>query len=216
VNVLAIDGALGAFSAAIAHDGEIRSARSESGQVALERGLHLIGELLSGEQLRVEEIDRFAVGIGPGSFTSLRIAITYAKSIAAAIGRPLVALSSFDLLEFGSSHDSALAVVVGRPGVISARYRDGAQIRRASGRPDEVLAELFPVRMEGPLPVVGAPKDVLDALAERGTIVQVFLPAVEPAAAAAALAAFTHAPSASVHAVRADYGELPAARPPKG
>ncbi len=214
MNVLAIDGALGAFSAAIARDGEILDARCENGQIALERGLRLVGELLERAQLKLRDIDRFAVGVGPGGFTGLRIAVTYAKSLAAAVERPLVPLSSFDLLEFGGTFDRVLAVVVGRPGVVSVRYRAGAETRRASGRTGEVLAGLFPSPVAGTLPVIGAPKDVLGALAERAIIVQVFHPAVVPAAAAAALAAFSHAPPASVHGVRADYGELPAARPP--
>jgi hypothetical protein len=63
--------------------------------------------------------------------------------------------------------------------------------------------------------VVGAPKDVLDALAERAIIVRAFEPAVTPAAAAAALAAGFRTPPKSLHEVRADYGELPAATPPR-
>ena len=71
-----------------------------------------------------------------------------------------------------------LAVVVGRPGVISARYRTGAQTRRASGRIADVLAEVLPASLQGSsLDVVGAPKDVLDALAERDIIVRPAEPA---------------------------------------
>ncbi len=62
---------------------------------------------------------------------------------------------------------------------------------------------------------MGAPEDVLHALAERGIIVRPIDPTVLPAAAAAALAASQHTPPKSMHEVRADYGELPAARMPK-
>jgi len=63
--------------------------------------------------------------------------------------------------------------------------------------------------------VVAAPKDVLDALAERRIEVHPVNPAVTPAAAAAALAAVTRVPANSVHEVTADYGELPAVTTPK-
>ncbi|MFY9710143.1 MAG: tRNA (adenosine(37)-N6)-threonylcarbamoyltransferase complex dimerization subunit type 1 TsaB [Candidatus Cybelea sp.] len=215
MNVLALDGALGLFSAAAARDGRIAGCAQQSGNIALERGLYLVRQALDEAGLESASIDRLAVGTGPGSFTGLRIAIAYAKSLAAAWRLPLVPISSFDLVEFGRPFDRVLAVVVGRPGVISARYRFGGETRRASGRTVDVLEELLAGRQDGPLEVVGAPKDVLHALAERGLDVRPLDPPVTPAAAAAALAAGSRTPPASLHEVRADYGELPAAKIPK-
>ncbi|MGB6523130.1 MAG: tRNA (adenosine(37)-N6)-threonylcarbamoyltransferase complex dimerization subunit type 1 TsaB [Candidatus Cybelea sp.] len=215
MNVLALDGALGLFSAAAACDERIAGCAQQSGNIALERGLYLVRQALDEAGWESASIDRLAVGTGPGSFTGLRIAIAYAKSLAAAWRLPLVPISSFDLVEFGGSFDHVLTVVVGRPGVISARYRLGEQTRRASGRTADVLEELLAGRREGPLDVVGAPKDVLHALAERGLDVRPLDPPVTPAAAAAALAAGSRTPPASLHEVRADYGELPAAKIPK-
>ncbi len=207
MNVLALDGALGAFSAAIARDGRIAAARSERGNVALERGLGVIEAVFGQARVTRNEIDRVAVGIGPGRFTGLRIAVAYAKALAAVWQRPLVPIPSFDILEYGGAFPRVLSVVEGRPGVISARYRVGDQLQRASGRIADVLDALRP---EGELAVVGAPEDVLHALAERAIIVRSVDPLVTPAAAAAALAAATRPPAKSVHEVRADYGELPA------
>lgn len=230
MKVLALDAALGGFSTAIAQGGRIAASRCESGHVALERGLALVDDVLSAAQLKADQIERLAVGIGPGSFTGLRIAIAYAKSLAAVWRRPLVPVDSFDLLEYGSNLAEVLAVVVGRPGVISARYRSPLTTRRASGKIDQVLDRVLTVvspldvvhpersrgtRGDAALNVVGAPKDVLDALAERDIIVRAFEPAVTPAAAAAALAAGFRTPPKSPHEVRADYGELPAAKPPR-
>ncbi len=215
MNVLAVDGAFGAFSAAVAAGEAVVASRSEPGNVALERGLTIVAEVMHHAALPPERIDRLAVGVGPGGFTGLRIAIAYAKSLAAVWRCPLVPIDSFDLLEHGRRFDAVLAVVVGRPGVISARYREGAQSRRASGRIADVLAEVLPASLRGGLDVVGAPKDVLHALAERDIIVRPVEPAVTPAAAAAALAAASRTPAASPHEVRADYGELPAAKAPR-
>jgi tRNA threonylcarbamoyladenosine biosynthesis protein TsaB len=212
--VLALDGALGAFSTAIVRDGRIVASRCEAGPVALERGLALVQGAIDDARLAPPQIDRLAVGIGPGSFTGLRIAIAYAKSLAAVWERPLVPVGSFDLLEFGGGFERVLSVVVGRPGVISARVRNASRTLRASGRIAEVLAELLPAS-DGVLDVVGAPKDVLHALAERGIVVHPVDPVVMPAAAAIALAASSRTPPKSLHEVRADYGELPAAKPPK-
>jgi tRNA threonylcarbamoyl adenosine modification protein YeaZ len=212
VNVLGLDGALGGFSAAISSGDEVAQARSETGNVALEQGLAIVQSLLDASLLMPRDLDRLAVGIGPGGFTGLRIAITYAKTLAQAWERPLVPVSSFDLLEFGRQFERVLTVVVGRPGVISARYRCGEEIRRASGETGDVLGAVLPAGWEGALDVLGAPKDVLRALAERALIVRTFEPLVTPAAAAAALAAALRTPPGSLHEVRADYGELPAVK----
>jgi tRNA A37 threonylcarbamoyladenosine modification protein TsaB len=212
VNVLALDGALGAFSAAVAAGGEVAQSRSETGNVALERGLAIVQSLLEESRLGPRDLDRLAVGIGPGGFTGLRIAITYAKALAQAWERPLVPISSFDLLEFGRHFERVLTVVVGRPGIISARLRCGQETRRASGGVGEVLGALLPARWDGSLSVVGAPKDVLRAFAERALIVHTFEPLVTPAASAAALAGALRTPPRSLHEVRADYGELPAVK----
>lgn len=220
--VLGIDGALGGFSAAVSVGGSIRAARCESGNVALEAGLSTVAAVLAGAGVTARQIERIAVGCGPGGFTGLRIAISYAKSLAQAWRTPLVAIDSFDLLEYGGALERVLTIVVGRPGVISARLRNGAAIARASGRIADVLDEIEAPLLEAqgaagaaPLPVLGAPEDVLCALAERAIVVSPVTPSVTFAACAAALAAVELTPAATVHAVRADYGELPAARVPR-
>jgi tRNA threonylcarbamoyladenosine biosynthesis protein TsaB len=216
VKILAIDGALGEFSTAIFAGERVVATATEPGGSALERGLGAMQSVLRDAAIQGTDLDRIAVGIGPGGFTGLRIAIAYAKSLATAWRKPLVAVSSFDLLEYGTSLERALTVVVGRPGVISARFRDGSAVLRASGRIADVLGELFAGGApSGIVNVVAAPKDVLDALAERRIEVHPVNPAVTPAAAAAALAAVTRVPANSVHEVTADYGELPAVTTPK-
>jgi tRNA threonylcarbamoyladenosine biosynthesis protein TsaB len=51
----------------------------------------------------VDDIDRVVCGAGPGSFTSLRIAGSIAKGIAAGVGVPLYAVPSMALLVGGAS-----------------------------------------------------------------------------------------------------------------
>jgi len=212
--VLGIEGALGAFSAAVARDGKIVASASREGNVALEAGLGLIDEVLHAACLSASDIDRIAVGNGPGGFTGLRITIAFAKSLAQAWHLPLAAVSSFDLQEYGMHLERVLGVVSGRTGVISARWLDGQRVVRASGPTSEVLAHVLPARDAGPLVVVGAPEGVLAALAEGGYIVEARSPVLTPAAAAVALAGGTARLAASAHEVRADYGEAPAAKIP--
>lgn len=213
--VLGIDGALGAFSAAVVRDGEHRASVRVDGNVALEAGLDAVARALRDEGVPAGGVDRIAVGIGPGGFTGLRIAISYAKSLAFAWRVPLVGISSFDILEYRLHVPRALAVVSGRKGIISARYRDGDAAVRASGLIADVLDAVLPPQWDESLPVVGAPQDARDALGERAGNVSYHEPLVTPAAFAAALIGGERSPETSPHAVRADYGEAPAAKVPK-
>lgn len=212
--VFAIDAALGGFSAALTADGRALAVEELPGSVALEQGLEAVSQVLDRAGLRPAEIERLAVGIGPGSFTGVRIAISYAKSLALGWKRPLTGVNSFDAIEAGLTLEGpVLTVVRGRPGVVSVRYRFEGGERRASGYVKDVLEELG--AGNGPLAVIGEAEDVLHGLAERGFSVQKLDRAVRPAALAVAIAAASRQAAHSSHEIRADYGELPAAKVPK-
>ncbi|MDP9025290.1 MAG: tRNA (adenosine(37)-N6)-threonylcarbamoyltransferase complex dimerization subunit type 1 TsaB [Candidatus Eremiobacteraeota bacterium] len=214
MNVLAIEGALGGFSASVAIDERIVSASAIAGNVALESGLDIIAGVLKQARLSGPKLDRIAVGNGPGGFTGLRITIAFAKSLAQAWKIPLAPVSSFDILNYGQDLGAAcLTIVTGRPGIVTAQYSDTAETLRASGAVAEVLARVL-IRAPRHIITVNAPEDVLCACAEGGFTVDARYPSVSPPSSAAALRAF-HLPAAlSAHEVRADYGERPAARVP--
>lgn len=212
--VLAMDAALSGFSAAVAADGTGLATEELQGNVALEHGLIAVRTVLGRAGVEPSQIDRLAVGVGPGSFTGARIAISYAKSLALGWKRPLAGVNSFDAMETGvPAVEPLLTIVRGRTGVISARYRGGGAVLRASGYIKDVLNEIAPA--PGPLTVLGDAEDVLSALAERGCSVQYLERAVRPTALAVASVAAARDIARSAHEIRADYGELPAAKVPK-
>jgi tRNA threonylcarbamoyl adenosine modification protein YeaZ len=214
MNVLAIDGALGQFSAAVASGGTIASSVALEGNVALEAGLAGVRDVMASAGVRANDVQRIAVGIGPGGFTGLRITVTYAKALAQAWKLPLAGISSFDILEYGRTSSRVLSIVVGRAGIISARYREGGDERRASGPVTDVLRVVLPSADARPLDVVGAPEDVLACLAEGGFIVNALPSDPMPPACALALAGARARVATNIHEVRADYGEAPAAKVP--
>jgi tRNA threonylcarbamoyladenosine biosynthesis protein TsaB len=220
VKVLALDGALHAFSVAVQDDARTLAALELPATSALETGLSLVAQAIDRAGVEPAGLDRLAVGIGPGSFTGARIAISYAKSLAAGWDKALVPVDSFDALEESvvPAPGPLLAVVRGRTGVVSARYRSGGLVRRVSGYVRDALDQLGdamePLRHE-PLSIAGDAEDVLAALAERGFKVNIISRSGAPAAQAIARIALGREPARSFHEVRADYGELPAAKVPK-
>lgn len=57
-----------------------------------------VGKLLAKAKLRAEQVDLWAVGLGPGSFLGIRSSIAAAKGFALATGKPVVGVPSFDAL----------------------------------------------------------------------------------------------------------------------
>lgn len=212
MTVLGIDGGLGQFSAALLEDGRAAAVKEISGKSALEGGMRAIAEVADGRR-----VDRIGAGIGPGSFTGVRIAISYAKALALGWNVPLCGISSFDALEcgIGTGGRPLLTVVRGREGVISVRLRAADSEHRASGYIRDVFESLRPV-LPSALALTGnGAEDVLAALGERGTEVTMLPRAIDPAALAIAMLAAKREPARSLHEVRADYGELPAVSVPK-
>jgi tRNA threonylcarbamoyladenosine biosynthesis protein TsaB len=208
MRILALDAALGGFSAAL-DDGTILRAAASGTQDALEHGLDRIEALLDQAHLRLRDLDRIAVGLGPGSFTGVRIAVAYAKSLAYGSGVPLVGVSSYDTLEPDDAPLPLLTVVQGRRGVICARRRDATGERTRCGPTGEVLDDLLG-HGTGELALCGNTKDVLSEVAERGWTVRALPPRAEIPAVAIAQLARTRVPSPSPHALAPDYGEAPA------
>lgn len=208
MKILALDAALGGFSAAL-DDGTTVRVEATGAQDALEAGLARIERLLEAAGLRLRELDRIAVGLGPGSFTGVRIAVAYAKSLAYGSGVPLVGISSYDALEPDDPPLPVLTAVHGRKGVICARLRSGDGARTACGPVEHVLDVLLGCET-GEIALAGNTQDVLSEIAARGWTARALPPRADVAARAIAQLARTRLPSASPHALAPDYGEAPA------
>jgi tRNA threonylcarbamoyladenosine biosynthesis protein TsaB len=82
-----------------------------------------------------ETIDSIAIGIGPGSFTGLRIGIATARALAQALAKPVTGVGTLDALAAGIAERAAEE---GRPvlAVLDARRRQAfAALRDAAGAP---------------------------------------------------------------------------------
>lgn len=76
-------------------DGVVVAAHAhEEPNAHAERLLGLIERVLADAGTTRNGLDRIAVGVGPGSFTGLRVGIALAQGIALGLGRPLVGVGS--------------------------------------------------------------------------------------------------------------------------
>ena len=66
----------------------------------------LIDEILKENQLTLKDIDRFAVAIGPGSYTGLRIGITTVKMFASVLNKEVVGISTLQALAKSVKEDA--------------------------------------------------------------------------------------------------------------
>lgn len=83
---------------------------------------------------QAEEIDYFACGLGPGSFTGMRVGLATIKGLSWSLKKPVVGISTLDLLAFGAEEDGRLIVPAldARRSLIycSAYIKKGSALRR--------------------------------------------------------------------------------------
>jgi len=63
-----------------------------------------IQRIIAERQLSLQQLDAIAVAIGPGSFNGLRVALSTAKGLAFALGKPLVGISTLELIAARQAH----------------------------------------------------------------------------------------------------------------
>src|SRR5690606_5139632 len=61
----------------------------------------LIDELLKRNQLQLADVDGFVVGVGPGSYTGLRVSVMTAKMLGVSLKKPVYKISSLLFLTSG-------------------------------------------------------------------------------------------------------------------
>lgn len=153
--ILAVDTATSCSSVALTagdvHQGELLASLSLNSKVTHSRRLLTgIDWLLSENGINCTDIDGLAVGLGPGSFTGLRIAMATMKGLATAMAKPLLGVSTLDSLALCCSGDTPLCVLLdARKKEVYRRWykRDARDIYRALGSiqaltPEKLVAEV--------------------------------------------------------------------------
>ena len=97
--ILCIETGTDICSVGLARDGELVSLReSDEGRDHAKNVAVFVDELLRENDVAAEELSAVAVGMGPGSYTGLRIGVSFAKGLCYGLQIPLVAVGSLDSL----------------------------------------------------------------------------------------------------------------------
>ena len=93
--------------------GRVVASVSLASQVTHSRRLiTTIDWLLKGSQIDWQQIDGIGVGLGPGSFTGLRIGMATAKGLATAAGKPLIGIGTLDSIGMNCQSARLICVVL--------------------------------------------------------------------------------------------------------
>ncbi len=90
----------------------------------------IIDNLFKISDLDINDIDKIAVAIGPGSFTGVRIALGIAKGLAMALKKPLIAINELDILEaigIKANYDYVIPLIDARKERVYYKYQDSCK-----------------------------------------------------------------------------------------
>lgn len=106
MNILALDTSTKDFSVVIAWDETILAKRTFHLKKLLDSSIMpSIQSVLKKAELNLKDCDCLAIGVGPGSFTSLRVGVSTVKALSMATKKPIIACSSLDLIALNVQGD---------------------------------------------------------------------------------------------------------------
>jgi tRNA threonylcarbamoyladenosine biosynthesis protein TsaB len=116
-----------------------------------------IESVLKELNLTPKDIDGLAVGIGPGTFTGLRVGIATAQGIAQGLGRPVAGVSSFLAAAAGAGETNVLVLEDARQDLLYAAVyqRTAEKIRPILSESLIPLDALLPYFLRGDWAVTG-------------------------------------------------------------
>jgi tRNA threonylcarbamoyladenosine biosynthesis protein TsaB len=109
MKILAVDTATKSCSVAVIDDDSLLAESTTINDRTHSRQLLNIIDIVLGKAgLKISQIDGFAVSIGPGSFTGLRLGIVSVKGLAFSLNKPVVGVSSLETLAFQCKQNPSL------------------------------------------------------------------------------------------------------------
>jgi len=137
MNILAIDTSTEYLGLAVMKDGRIAARLHKKAAMAHSSILiPSIDKVLKKARLKIKDVDVFAISIGPGSFTGLRIGVTTVKGLAYSLKKKIMAVPTLDVIARNAKNFRGIICPVldaRKNKVYSSIYRsDGKIIKRIS------------------------------------------------------------------------------------
>ena len=138
--ILSIETGTDICSVALANDGELMALReSDEGRDHAKKVALFVDELLKETGVQPDDLDAIAVGKGPGSYTGLRIGVSFAKGMCYALNIPLIAIGSLDALTEVAREDYEAGIL----DIEENEWRDAKLCPMVDARRMEVYAQVF-------------------------------------------------------------------------
>ena len=137
MNLLSLDTSTDHLALAVTEDGKtIGRFNKNVGRNHSTLLIPMIGRLLKNRRLKLKEIDAFCIGIGPGSFTGLRIGVATVKGLAFSLNKPIVTVPTLDAIADNMKKFKGVicAVLDARKNKVYASFykSDGKNIKKIS------------------------------------------------------------------------------------
>lgn len=161
--ILAVDTATSCTSVALTagdvHSGELLASLTLNSKVTHSRRLlSALDWLLVESDVALTDVDGLAVGLGPGSFTGLRIAMATVKGLAVAADKPLLGVSTLDALALRCTGEKRVCVLLDarKKEVYTAWYApDEYGVQRRQGNIRALAPERLAEEISEPVLMVG-------------------------------------------------------------
>jgi tRNA threonylcarbamoyladenosine biosynthesis protein TsaB len=126
------------FSLAVNKDGKVLRYRNLKAALVLEDSiLPALDKILDSAGIKFDQIEGFAIALGPGSFTSLRVGLATVKAFAMSTGKPVVGIPTMDIIahgvDLGACDEICVIIDARRDKVYAAFYgpKDGTLVRKS-------------------------------------------------------------------------------------
>ncbi len=96
--------------------------------------LPALDKILDSAGIKFSQLDGFAIALGPGSFTSLRVGLSTVKAFAMSTGKPVVGIPTLDIIAHGVSGnacDEICVIADARRGKVYACFYDPKGLRKS-------------------------------------------------------------------------------------
>ena len=188
-NFLALDTSNQYCSIAVQAHGKILARHELSEQKHSAMILPMVRELLASADVTLADLDAIVVGVGPGGFTGVRLAVAVAQGLAFAMNKPVLAHSSLEAMAVAAFALGYLEVIVGMDArmqqVYWAHYQfiDGQLHTSTAPSLDDVAVFAEHIcAVNQPCAVVGNAQQVFDEVAHACTQANITIAEVDHSA----------------------------------